>query len=377
MAAARTVCRGARSLCAAAESAPAGGGRKRAFRRWIKAYDAQADALAAEHDAAASTAGLPWRVVAATFVERTPIILRDAEDWEQAWWDVEDEVAVPDVQTPNGFWAKQSECVLRPPPRSMARVLCARRALPDPPCRRPLLRRGAHVSTSTPPALAHVTPRRRYEFVREVVEMQRAARADGSSEAASAADDAIDAAADKGGFDLAFLDDQLREAEWEADFVPAPRATPADEANDTTSLDRKLSESLYLVVPSDGALQLPSAAHVASDAHLRGTVDRSLAELFGKEESVEVFVGSNAPLGHWLRPFSPEEQQASGVYGEKVFLYNARYVSGADQLAAGAQWLSREELSETLAADEGGDFPAFVADHVLGGSTRDLDGIDA
>ena len=220
---------------------------------------------------------------------------------------------------------------------------------------------------------------RRYEFVREVIELQRAARADGSSEAASAADEAIDAAADTGGFDLAFLDDQLREAEWEAEFVPAPRVTSADETNDTTSLDRKLSESLYLVVPIDGgALHLPSTAHDASsDTHLRATVDRSLVELFGEDEGVEVFVGSNAPLGHWLRPFSAEEQQASGVYGEKVFLYNARYVSGAEHLAAGAQWLSRDELSETLVADEGGNFPAFVADHVLGGSTRDLDGIDA
>ena len=120
---ARGICiRGARGLCVAAESAPARGGRKRAFRRWVKAYDAQSDAQAAEHNAAALSAGLPWRVVAATFVERTPVILRDAEEWEQAWWDVEDEVAVPEVETPNGFWAKQSECVLSPPRRQMRRA---------------------------------------------------------------------------------------------------------------------------------------------------------------------------------------------------------------------------------------------------------------
>ena len=107
----------ARRLCSSA--APR---RKRAFRRWALALDASADAFAVEHDAAAASAGLPWRIVAATCVERTPTIMRDAEQWEDAWWNVEDELSAPDPGAPEGFWVKQSECVSypTPPPLSLS-----------------------------------------------------------------------------------------------------------------------------------------------------------------------------------------------------------------------------------------------------------------
>lgn len=255
-----------------------------------------------------------------------------------------------------------------------------------PPLSLSLLKQTATFSHTTPSILPAPSVRR-YDFVREVIELQRAAKADGSAEASAAADDAIDSAAEKGGFDLSFLDDQMREAEWEADFVPASRITAADEANDRTSIERKLSKSLYLALPGAGAgaegssaaALLPSTAYdSASDGDsLRATAERAVATACG--DDVEVFFGSNAPLGHWVRPFAAEEQQASGVYGEKTFLFNARYISGAESLKEGdALWLTREELAEELAsaASTTDDFPQFLEHHILGGCVNDIEGVD-
>jgi hypothetical protein len=88
--------------------------------------------------------------------------------------------------------------------------------------------------------------------------------------------------------------------------------------------------------------------------------ERSLRALV-RDPALDVWYVGNAPVGHWLQVYGPEQQKATGCYGAKVFFYRAEILRGRFRLPkAGAPdaaafpyddyyWLARDETEPLLA----------------------------
>ena len=79
-------------------------------------------------------------------------------------------------------------------------------------------------------------------------------------------------------------------------FELAPRVTEADAKKDTSTLERALQESLYLVLNQGSTWTFPNAA-LASDEMLGVAAQRALDEAL--EHSPRVFHFAKQPLGHF------------------------------------------------------------------------------
>jgi hypothetical protein len=77
----------------------------------------------------------------------------------------------------------------------------------------------------------------------------------------------------------------------------ANRETDADRADDRKSLERRLADSLYLLVKSDGAWALPGVALEDDDESVREAALRALDEHCGKE--LYTYVLGAAPVAAW------------------------------------------------------------------------------
>jgi hypothetical protein len=155
----------------------------------------------------------------------------------------------------------------------------------------------------------------------------------------------------------------------------APRFSAADKIGDTRSLDRAYSSRLLLLVRAAGSGKwgLPSAeAHEGEP--LVQAAERGLRAAFGAGAHLDVWYVGRAPVGHWLRAFSPEEASARGCYGERGFVYRAELLEGRFRMPAlregGAggcayddfHWLTRDETEAFL------ERPAYKYLHqVMGG----------
>ncbi|XP_015755459.1 PREDICTED: 39S ribosomal protein L46, mitochondrial-like [Acropora digitifera] len=91
--------------------------------------------------------------------------------------------------------------------------------------------------------------------------------------------------------------EEEQEEEWKT-FVPAPRNTEADELNDLKSLQRKLQETLVLLVKKekDSPSWEPPLAEVMFDTSetLQQVASRGLCQTCGTELHVQFL--SNAPI---------------------------------------------------------------------------------
>ncbi|KAF8423647.1 putative 54S ribosomal protein L17, mitochondrial [Tirmania nivea] len=142
---------------------------------------------------------------------------------------------------------------------------------------------------------------------------------------------------------------------------PMPRTTEADLKNDTKSLDRKLSRTLYLLVkkPQKGhAWKFPQADLIGQE-NLKEAAMRALEESCGVNMNTW-FVG-NVPIGHYRykfpsRAFTPTEDETKYL-GKKVFFMKARIMAGQANLENNKrglvdfQWLTREEIEKTTTQD--------------------------
>ena len=138
-------------------------------------------------------------------------------------------------------------------------------------------------------------------------------------------------------------------------FKPASRLTKADTENDRHSLDRKLPESLFLVVKrnrSNNSWQFPQGKLLDAEDNLRSAAERVVDRAVGKTKRYFI---SNAPVGHYCYAYPPEMQQARKQFGAKVFLYRAQLVTGSvkleTRLYTDYAWVGRAELAEYLDAD--------------------------
>uniref|UniRef100_A0A2M4BWS9 Large ribosomal subunit protein mL46 n=1 Tax=Anopheles marajoara TaxID=58244 RepID=A0A2M4BWS9_9DIPT len=133
-------------------------------------------------------------------------------------------------------------------------------------------------------------------------------------------------------------------------FKPAPRVTEADRKNDTQSLERKLEETLVLLVEqklgNKNHFLLPQGLHKAGES-LRETAERTLKEYCG--DSLQVTFYGNAPVGFYKYKY-PAEARTSTV-GAKVFFFRSVLKQKPGSIGNSKlkhKWLSQGELQKQL-----------------------------
>ena len=168
-------------------------------------------------------------------------------------------------------------------------------------------------------------------------------------------------------------------------FTPASRVTEADEKDDRRSLERKLQDSLFLLVKrnrKENAWQFPQGK-LKEDETLRSAAERVIDRATGKNFSNQKhtypshhlyplymvtnynlyvnnnfrFVGksrrwfiSNAPIGHYCYEYPESVQKTRNQFGAKVFFYRAQMLSDAikleTRLYTDYAWISRNEAEQ-------------------------------
>lgn len=137
-------------------------------------------------------------------------------------------------------------------------------------------------------------------------------------------------------------------------FKPASRITPADEADDRRSMDRKMAQSLYLVVKrnrENNMWQFPQGKWLENET-LRETAERINNRSVG---NLNRWFISNAPMGHYCYAYPKELQQQRKQYGAKVFFYRSQYLDGdiklETRLYTDYAWIARSEVGEYFDPD--------------------------
>eukprot|EP00051_Salpingoeca_urceolata_P029235 m.489348 g.489348 ORF g.489348 m.489348 type:complete len:297 (-) comp26613_c0_seq1:106-996(-) len=172
------------------------------------------------------------------------------------------------------------------------------------------------------------------------------------ADAEKAAEEARRAEADRDGFGSMSFEQEGGE---DGPLV-APRTTWADKANDTTSLDRKLDRTLFLVVRRAAAdpWGLPTATHELGEVGLRLTAERALSAACDLEQMQPYFL-SNTPSA--VQNGSLDGQDA------QTYFFRALLVKGNVHLVLPYQehaWLTLEELEGKVSEDDFGTLRSFA-----------------
>lgn len=148
-------------------------------------------------------------------------------------------------------------------------------------------------------------------------------------------------------------------------FQPASRITAADESGNRQTTDRRLEDSLFLLVKrnrDDQAWQFPQGK-LRDEETLRLGAERVTDRAVGRVE--RWFVG-NAPVGHYVYAYPEEMQKARGQYGAKVFFYRSQLVGGnirlETRLYTDFAWVARDEVGDYLDEDSASYMQALLAD---------------
>lgn len=134
-------------------------------------------------------------------------------------------------------------------------------------------------------------------------------------------------------------------------FQPASRSTLADEENDRHSTDRRLADSLFLLVKrnrDDKSWQFPQGK-LRDEETLRSGAERITDRAVG---SVERWFVGNAPIGHYVYAYPEALQKQRNEYGAKVFFYRSQLCAGniklETRLYTDFAWVARDEIEEYL-----------------------------
>lgn len=120
------------------------------------------------------------------------------------------------------------------------------------------------------------------------------------------------------------------------------RTTEADRKNDTKSLNRKLEDTLVLLVEQqlgqERHLLLPQGKRDAGET-MRQTAERVLRERCG--DGIEVTFYGNAPCGFYKYKYPKAERKET--VGAKIFFYRSMHRRG-NITGANFEWLDKAEL---------------------------------
>lgn len=131
-------------------------------------------------------------------------------------------------------------------------------------------------------------------------------------------------------------------------FQPTSRTTEADKKNDTKSTDRKLENSLTLIIEQQfGKHQLCCLPQGKIEA---GETSYQAAQRIIKEhcgDKLQTYIYGNAPCGFYKYKY-PEADRIKAI-GGKVFFYRAIWKSGTvDDKSKNFEWLDKTELLEKV-----------------------------
>lgn len=137
-------------------------------------------------------------------------------------------------------------------------------------------------------------------------------------------------------------------------FTPAEKITEADRTNDHRSTNRRLMESMFLIVKrnrDEAAWQFPQGK-IQEGETLRQATERIIDRATG---GVRHWFVSNAPIGHYCYAYPPELQKKRGQYGAKVFFYRCQLISGhmvlETKLYRDYAWIARDEVDQYFDKD--------------------------
>ncbi|XP_069812776.1 large ribosomal subunit protein mL46 isoform X2 [Dendropsophus ebraccatus] len=130
----------------------------------------------------------------------------------------------------------------------------------------------------------------------------------------------------------------------------APRVTEADEKNDRTSLNRKLENSLVLLVKhkigNEDVWMFPQVEWQTGET-MRQTAERALSNL---SDRIEAHFLGNAPCGFYKYKF-PKTVRSEDMMGAKVFFFKALLKSKSlltNKKKGDYVWVSKDELKDYL-----------------------------
>ncbi|KAF3294211.1 54S ribosomal protein L17 mitochondrial, variant 2 [Orbilia oligospora] len=141
---------------------------------------------------------------------------------------------------------------------------------------------------------------------------------------------------------------------------PLPRETEADLNNDTRSLNRKLSRTLYLLVKrgdrENNTWKFPQA-NIEGRQNLKQTAEGSLTKACGRD--MNYWMVGNVPIGYYdyQLPDGKAKGENGELTGKKVFFMKARIFAGRPKLMgnkaniADYQWLTKEEIEGVVEKD--------------------------
>lgn len=126
------------------------------------------------------------------------------------------------------------------------------------------------------------------------------------------------------------------------------RVTEADRKNDIKSTNRKLEETLILLVEqklgNNNHMLLPQGKRQDGET-MRQTAERVVKENCG--DDIEVMFYGNAPCGFYKWKY-PSDQRGDAV-GGKLFFFRSAYKKGRiDEKQAKYEWLDKTELKGKL-----------------------------
>lgn len=131
-------------------------------------------------------------------------------------------------------------------------------------------------------------------------------------------------------------------------FQPASRTTEADRTNDLKSTERKLEQSLTLLIEQrlgKEKLFLLPQGKISSGETLYEAAQRVISEVCGS--GIQTSIYGKAPCGFYKFKY-PKEIRGESV-GAKVFFYRAILKAGQVDAKLGTfQWLDKTELFEKL-----------------------------
>lgn len=136
-----------------------------------------------------------------------------------------------------------------------------------------------------------------------------------------------------------------------AQYVPGPRITEADKANDIRSLDRALAERLYFVVKSEKSDQyrFPQVMADKEEVSMIDFAERAVRAVTIPDSRPKIHFIAPRPACHLEHVFPVSYQQKYDVYGVKIFFYRAILLKGSIDSVRNAKdyaWARESELRE-------------------------------
>jgi len=331
-----------------------------------------------EFDAAAAKAGFPNapRIIAATVLERSNVILRDLDSWESNFLAFAADrrkkeakqypQALLDIWTANervvggggGSGNEKSEA------SSEGSSAASSPAVTDKDKAATGKGKGASAG-GAPPGKSNVAGNAEKTPLTAAASAassstKKASSSSSSSSVSPGGKVSLGSFYDQGG--SASASSQGSNADAMSGLQVTSRTTAADQIGDLRSLDRAYSQRLVLVVRdrASGEWILPAGERLEGEP-MQQAAERSMKEYFSQGAQANSapptlwYVGQT-PIGHWLRVYSPEMQAKTKCYGEKVFFYRAELQSGRFRLPKETSsfpyddfyWLTRDETEKVL-----------------------------